>query len=121
MRRSATIALLLVAVMNTAAIACVAEGSGRNRSATSCKLQDSCARKSRANVLAGRSCARTMHSPVERCHFHGFVQAYFAEPSSAAPLAIGLVRTAIVPVPESKLVIISSIDAPHTDRGPPRA
>jgi hypothetical protein len=122
MRHSATIALLLVALMNTMATACVADSSGRN--ARPCKQhKDFCrgkAVRARGKTPAS-TCAASLKAPEAHCGLRSFVQSHFAESKSSAPITVQLVSAASVTVPDDPLIIISSIGSPHTDRGPPRS
>ena len=123
MRRVSITSVLLILALVASSSSCVAGwGSLRTSSCPHSIGRNSCVGKNHdVAKTADSGCGRVLESSPGTCGIRGFVQAKLAA-FHRIEISIPLCRVAGgIPTPSDFPVVISSIDSPETDRGPPRS
>ena len=119
MRRPATLAVLLMIVVNTMAAACVSD----TREIPKCSrmARTTCSHQNRASMRSATRCGESVSRLPEQCRMRGFSQSQVAAISRAERLQAEPAPTAQIEAPDDPLFAATSVGPPETDRGPPRS
>jgi hypothetical protein len=121
MRRTAIISVMMIVALATSASGCVA-GWGSQQAAL-CRhpgVRHACARvKPGVAATADPACGHALKSPTGTCGMRSFAQSLYVA-FHAFEISSPLLRTAgNALAPSDGVIVVSSIGAPETDRGPP--